>query len=254
MVLVGITVFIVLGYLFKWDWTGFNSGTSQITITNTSKGNYTATIQQPGKTLWDWLQLFAVFAIPVVVGLGATWLSSRQNHDREIAKQRYEQDQTMALDKQREDIFQAYLHHMSELLLKEKLRSSEVDAEVRNVARVRTINVITQLDARRLSIVFAFLREAGLMLTTSNDNVVSLRDADLHSVNWEQANLSRVNLSGADLSQADLSQANLSGANLSQADLSHANLKSAFGVTVEELEKQTKSLKGATMPDGSIHP
>jgi uncharacterized protein YjbI with pentapeptide repeats len=39
-------------------------------------------------------------------------------------------------------------------------------------------------------------------------------------------------------------------ANLSDADLSRANLKGAK-VTDEQL---AKSLKGATMPDGSIHP
>jgi hypothetical protein len=73
---------------------------------------------------------------------------------------------------------------MSELLLKEKLRSSEDDAEVRNVARVRTITVLTQLEARRIGYVFAFLREAGLMSTTSNNSVVSLQMADFHAVNW----------------------------------------------------------------------
>jgi hypothetical protein len=34
----------------------------------------------------------------------------------------------------------------------------------------------------------------------------------------------------------------------------NANLKGAENITTEELEKQTKSLKGATMPDGKIHP
>jgi hypothetical protein len=32
-----------------------------------------------------------------------------------------------------------------------------------------------------------------------------------------------------------------------------ANLEGATGVSLEELEKQAKSLKGATMPDGKIH-
>ena len=57
-------------------------------------------------------------------------------------------------------------------------------------------------------------------------------------------------------SQALLSEANLSRAVLFQADLSgavldNANLSGAV-VTEEQLEK-AKSLKGATMPDGSIH-
>ncbi len=40
---------------------------------------------------------------------------------------------------------------------------------------------------------------------------------------------------------------------LSGAELVGANLKDATGILIEELEMETKSLKGATMPDGSIH-
>ena len=78
IVIVGLIVLIILGYLFRWDWTGFNNGTSQITITSPSNGNYKATVSQPSKSLWDWLQLLAVLAIPVVVGLGAAWFTVQQ--------------------------------------------------------------------------------------------------------------------------------------------------------------------------------
>jgi hypothetical protein len=40
---------------------------------------------------------------------------------------------------------------------------------------------------------------------------------------------------------------------LLQVDLRKANLKDATDITVEELEKQAKSLQGATMPGGEIH-
>lgn len=115
---------------------------------------------------------------------------------------------------------------------------------------------------------------------------VDLRGADLSEANLagadlQHANLSLANLCGADLSietviyavddlggdPSDINESdgtNLSGANLSGADLSGANLsgailhgaclKDATGITSEELEKQANSLKGATMPDGSIHP
>lgn len=53
---------------------------------------------------------------------------------------------------------------MSELLLEKKLHSSVspyeilnlAQDEVRNVARVRTITILFQLDARRIGYVFAF--------------------------------------------------------------------------------------------------
>jgi uncharacterized protein YjbI with pentapeptide repeats len=66
--------------------------------------------------------------------------------------------------------------------------------------------------------------------------------------------LRNANLIKANLSIADLREADLSNAILIEADLSRANLEGVTGITIEELEKQAKSLKGATMPDGSIHP
>ncbi len=71
------------------------------------------------------------------------------------------------------------------------------------------------------------------------------------------ADLSGANLSGAYLGGVNLRGANLSGTNLyvtdlSEADLSNANLSKSH-VTDKQLAK-AKSLKGATMPDGSKHP
>ncbi len=171
--------------------------------------------------------------------------------EQKIAAQRYEQDRHIALDKQREGLLQTYLDRMSELLLKEKLRSSAVDAEVRNVARVRTATILFQLDARRIGYVFAFLRESRLMSTKPNDSIVSLSQTNLSKINLSQATLYKADLRGAILSRADLYKADLSEANLSEANLSRADLRGAI-VTSEQLET-ARSLQGATMPDGSKH-
>jgi uncharacterized protein YjbI with pentapeptide repeats len=241
-----VVAFVFVAYRFGWSGTGFLN-----------------------KTLWDWLQLLIIPLALAVVALLFQLANTRT--DRQIAQQRYVQDQQIILDKQHEDLLQAYLDRMSELLLKEKLRSSEDDAEVRNVARVRTITVLTQLDARRIGYVFTFLREAGLLSKKPVSSVVSLNGADLSAVNWGQAYLYKAKLSGANLSSADLSGANLSSADLSYAYLYKANFSRAKlinatlndavlngadfsgAIITEEQLKQAKSLAGATMPDGSIH-
>ena len=222
--LLAVIIFMLAVHVFGWDWTGFTGGESKITITSTSKGITTAKELQPGKALWDWLGLLATLAIPVVVGIGAAWFTAQQGKASEREN----------TDNQREIALQAYIDKTSKLLLKEHLGERTADGQlkpefeqVRKIARVRTITVLTQLDVRRIGYVFAFLREAGLMSTTSNDNVVSLSDADLRAVNWSQANLSRADLSKANLSKANLSRANLLLANLSAADLSGADLRSA---------------------------
>lgn len=211
MALVGLIGLIIAGYRLNWGWTGFNQHIGS-----------QAQQYQPAKTLWDWLQLLI---IPVVLAMIALLFNrATTRSDQEIAAARYEQDKKIALDKQREDLLQAYLDRMSELLLKEKLRSSAEDAEVRNVARVRTITVLTQLDARRVGYVFAFLREAGLM---SKSSVVSLEGADFHGVQWSEADLGHVNLCNTNLDYANLSSADLRFANLTNASLGSANLSQA---------------------------
>ena len=198
--------FVYAAYRFDWSTTGF-----------------------PDKTLWDWLQLLIV---PLVLAIGAlAFQLANTRTESQIAQQRYEQDQRIAMDKQHEDLLQAYLDRIAELLLEKQLAASDSE-EVRQIARVRTITVLTQLDAQRIGYIFTFLREVGLMSTASTNCVVSLKDADLHTVEWGKANLVRANLSGANLSganliNADLNDANLIGANLSGANLSGANLINA---------------------------
>lgn len=232
IILIVFIALIIAGYWF--DWTGFN-GYNKVTITHiisgTNAGTTTRTEEyQPGKALWDWLQLLI---IPLVLAIAALLFNlATTRTEQNIAAKRYEQDQKIALDKQREDLLQTYLDRMSELLLKEKLRSSIVDAEVRNVARVRTITILFQLDARRIGYVFAFLRESGLMSTKQNSSIVSLKQADLKKINFGQANLfeadlSEANLGEADLNRAMLGRADLSGANLGEAKLSRAILSGA---------------------------
>ena len=268
-----LAVVIVLvsfgGYKFNWDWTGFN---------------------RPSKTLWDWLQLFGVLAVPVVVGFGAVWFTTRQGKVADAEN----------TDNQRETALQAYIDKMSELLLHEKLRDSAEEDEVRKIARVRTLTILPRLDANRKRSVLQFLYESDLI--NKGKSIIVLRDADLsdaymYRANLERANLERANLERANLTYANLSEAymqvaylfraDLSAANLSEADLSYANMERAdmYGadlfraklrlaklrdadlneailsranlhevtITLEQLEK-AKSLIGATMPDGSIHP
>jgi uncharacterized protein YjbI with pentapeptide repeats len=333
-VVIVLIILIILGYILNWDWTGLNA----TDFTSTPKNITSTIVYQPGKTLWDWLQLLIIPAVLAVAGYVINLTISRG--EQEATKQRDKTEHEIALDNQREATLQKYIDSMSELLLKEHLGELTVDGklnpeyqQVRKIARVRTITILTQLDAWRIGSVFAVLREAGLMSTTSDRSVVSLKDADLRQVKWSQADLSQADLRGAHLreaqlqgadlnyaqlqeaslrgaqlqgaelygaqlqeanldfarlqkaellgarlqeaflheaqlqgaflydahlqgavlSKAQLQEADLTRADLSGADLSQANLHNAKNITTEELENQAKSLKGATMPDGSIH-
>ena len=289
-VLVAVIALIVLfvgGYIFNWTWIGVGP---YVSPPHPQGSDF-----QREKTLYDWFQLAI---IPVALAVGVWWLNRlQQQRDQQLAEQRAQTEQEaaekqaqserdIALDNQHEQALQAYIDSMSELLLENNLRLSLEDAEVRKIARVRTLTVLPRLDGKRKATVLQFLQESHLIDTLRK--VVDLFGADLREADLTGADLtgailtganlffailhgavlSGATLSGADLREANLQEANLqetimikadlSGADLhltilSGADLTGANLKGTTGIIIEELKKQADSLEGATMPDGTKH-
>jgi hypothetical protein len=245
IVFVGVIVFIVLGYLLKWEWTGFNSGTSQITITNTTKVNYTATVPQPSKTLWDWLGLLGVLAIPVVV----VWFTVQQAKVSDMERK----------DNQRAKALQDYIDKMSEHILKDHLGERTEEGklkpeyeQVRNIARTRTLTVLPLLDPLRKPSVLQFLYEAGLI---HNDNcIIQIGRADFSKVYLRNFILSEPNGSGVDLAGVNLSEANFDDVDLSKANLVHTNLSRAnFSVTsFSEAKLRKADFNGAIFSEANL--
>src|SRR5216683_652849 len=236
VLLMGVVVLIIAGYIFKWDWTGFNEHRGPNILQ-----------YQPAKTLWDWLQLLGVLAIPVAVVLGVAWFTTKQGQVGDAENK----------DNQREAALQAYIDNMLELLLAKNLRSSTEDEEVQKIARVRTLTVLRRLDAERKGSVLQFLQESGLI--GKDKRVINLTGANLIGANLIGANLSGANLSGvylsrADLSGADLSKANLSGVVLSGADLSLANLIGVYlsGAYLFLANLSKANLSGASLYEANL--
>jgi uncharacterized protein YjbI with pentapeptide repeats len=98
----------------------------------------------------------------------------------------------------------------------------------------------------------AYLRYADL--SGANLSGAGMLGADLEGTDLSGANVSEAYLFLTDLSDADLRGAQLRKADLGGADLSDARLNGAKGVTEEQLERDAKTLGGATLPDGSRHP
>src|SRR5829696_4463917 len=81
------------------------------------------------KSLWD---LVKILAVPLTIG-GAVPVLNRLQKDRELAV-----EETRAQDQ----ALQAYLDQMGELVVKAHLRTSRAGAEVRVLARARTLTVL----------------------------------------------------------------------------------------------------------------
>ena len=225
-----------------------------------------------GKSLWDWMELLI---IPVVLAGGAILLNHSERalerkiaderiiEDRKIAEERVGLERFLAIDRQQEAALQSYLDRMTELLLENNLQGVK-NEEVSNVARIRTLTVLRGLDRVRKGLVLLFLKESKLIQVKRP--VVDLsgadfKDSDLILADLANSYLLGVNFEGANLLGAYLQNSSLEGVNLHKADLRSANLSNSILintylqdalVTSEQLAT-AKSLKGATMPDGTIY-
>lgn len=245
---IGVTVMLVLlvivaGYWFRWDWTGF-----------------------PTKTLWDWLQLLGVLAIPVAVGFGTVWFTAKQ------AQVSNEENK----DNQREAALLAYIDKISELLLHEHLGEPSPDPQVENIAQARTTTALHTLDPIRRGSLIQFLSKAGILaicvehsvkssFESPLNNEYSLAEIDLNAINLngvnfsnlclEKANLQKSSLKQANLQGTDLSGANLQGANLMFAELQKANLTGANlqGAKLYGADLQGANLMGANLEKANLH-
>src|SRR5215211_2125267 len=269
--IVGACIFLQSAYVHEWKWTGL--------------------IKNPNfhkRTLWDWLNLLIV---PAVLALGGyLFTRSESQRSQETAEKERTVDREIADERRQDDMLQAYLDGMSQLLTdKERpLHRAELGDYLSTMARARTTRVLQRLKGERKGSVVQFLYESGLITTTHT--VLTLRGADLGDANLIRANLIRADLSeayliradlqgkadlsgalllgalllGANLSEADLSEADLNGTNLREANLREANLIYAVlsaadlgGAALNGAEEVTNeqlraasSLEGATMPDG----
>jgi hypothetical protein len=201
--------------------------------------------------------------IPVVLAVAGFWFNHRE---RKAAELRADTERDISEDNQRETALQAYIDKMSEILPAYKIGAELVDPMMK-IGRIQTLTVLRRLDGKRKGNVIQFLHESEL-INERGIRYIDLSRADLTNavllgVNLTGAHLSKVDLHGAFMNRANLSLTNLTSANLREADLSApklygadftgANLTSVTGITVEALKKQAKSLKGATLPDGTLH-
>ncbi len=214
------------------------------------------------KTLWDWLQLLGILAIPLVVA-GATiafgfiqFNLANQQHatDQKIANQQREADKQSALDQQEAMILQTYLDNIQDLLLNHNLLGSKPNNGVAILARARTLTALRGLDQQRKGRLIQFLYEAKLIGFRDNTGTTFNRTINLYGANLTAAELSGANLSSADLSLADLSGADLRSATLYQASLYLTDLSLAdlSGADLENANLTAAELSGAILSDADL--
>jgi hypothetical protein len=145
------------------------------------------------KTLWEWL---ALLIVPAVLALGGYLFTRSENRRAQrIADRQRAVDLQIAEDRRQDDMLQAYLDGMLQLLTdKERpLHRAELGDYLSTVARARTLTVLSRLDSERKWSVLQFLYESDL-LSKDRAAVLDLRGANLRGANLVQASLVQVQM------------------------------------------------------------
>src|SRR6266566_987109 len=166
---IALLVVLVLGYIFNWGWTGLGPY-----IPPTKDSNL-----QRGKTLWDWMQLLGLVAIPVVVGFGVViFTEKRARIDRDIA-----------YDERQQAVLQECVDKLTELLLDKRLDSNE---DAKYVVRMRILAVLSRLDTVRKRSLFQFLYQSGFNNTNISEIYIDYSNADFSQINLSGANFNGI--------------------------------------------------------------
>lgn len=201
--------FSIFSENFK-DWTGFPADKIPSDINVTS-----VRIYQQSKTLWDWLQLLIVPLTLVVIA----YLINETQQKRQLETEQ---------NKKNQDTLDTYFNRMTELLLKENLRISPIDSEVRSVARTLTLTALKHVDGKRKGQIVQFLYEAKLIYKGRDITVINLDHADLTEADLSNLRLGQASFPYCDFSKANLKGAWLKGANLAQSYFYQSNLEEAI--------------------------
>jgi small-conductance mechanosensitive channel len=193
----GVTSVIVYGYAAKPGWVGVSN-----------------------KTVWDYLELLIV---PAALAIGVAWLNWMQSKRVTLEAEEAQRERNSNEDKQHQrdllitsqraqvEALQAYLGHISEMLMDESLDKRLRDVNdsagdnLRVLARARTLTILSQLeDGLRKGSVLQFLYEGNLIKWGSK----SRKDEPaVLSRSPETGSTGVVDLSGADLGRAELRNA-----------------------------------------------
>ncbi|HEY9829494.1 MAG TPA: pentapeptide repeat-containing protein [Stenomitos sp.] len=281
--LLAFAIFLYTSTKWQWaDWTGFGEDSTISQEETLQDGKLTVTKRitqvQSGKTLWDWLGLAGVIAIPVVLFQFQQQQQKKSEENSEAEKrqaaERAKVEKEIAATNLREEALQNYIDKIAELLIDKDLKlllkhlsdgsitkdEPELDAAL-DVARARTLSILRRLDGdgERKSSVVRFLIDAELIqglellkeanLSKANLSGVNFSRADLSRANLFKANLFKANFSEAKLFKANFSEANLSEANFGSAGLTEANLKGVKNLTPEQIKEARNWEKANYDPD-----
>src|SRR5260370_13071210 len=120
-----------------------------------------------GKTIWDFIQLLGVIAIPIVVVVASNAFGSQLNQvNLRVSEQQYQTNIQIATNQQEDPTLATYLDTMTNLMLNNSLLHSKPGDEERIIARVHSLTALKRLDPTRKAIVLHFLCEPALLPIT----------------------------------------------------------------------------------------
>jgi len=198
------------------------------------------------KKLWDWLDLLSASAAAVI-------LASILNTDLKNIQKQAKYDRKTTVGNHRAVALQDYINKISDLLLKENLRNSSKNDDVRIVAQALTLALLLSLDSARKRNVIQFIYDAGLI--NKDNTIINLEQCYLGKINLEEVQLRRAHLKDIRIEKSNLNGIRLREANLSEAKIKNSTFHKAHIVktTCIGADFSYSSMNGATLKEAKFN-
>jgi uncharacterized protein YjbI with pentapeptide repeats len=283
----GFAIFLYLSPYWQWaDWTGLGAD-SNITTENTWENGKIKTTKvskqfQSGKTLWDWLGLAGVIAIPIVLYQFQQQQQKRSEEQAEVekkqaqeradienkqAQERADLEKEIAATNLREEALQNYIDKMAELLIDKELkilleggssyetltiRASEIESStgIREREQFNSrLNIALGGDRAKLDAGLDIARARTLSILRRLDGDKERKGSVVRFLIDAELIQGLDLLKGANLTGVDLQHVSLSRADLSEVNFSGANL---LGVNFEEADLSSVNFSQADLSHAQL--
>ena len=152
----------------------------------------------------------------------------RRNQEFQISEARRSQDIAIALNKQRDQVFDSYIRELSHLLLISNYRLSR--SMLDSIVRPMTLTILRQIDPPRKSLLLKFLYESKMIRRAEGNFLLDLSDGDFNGVRVEKISMANLSVVGASFVNSSFFAMDLTEGDFERTDFTDASLiEGGFG-------------------------
>lgn len=148
----------------------------------------------------------------------------RRSQEFQLEEARRTQDIEIALNKQRDSVFDSYIRDLSHLLLISNYQLTR--SMLNSIVRPMTLTILRQIDPPRKVLLLKFLYESKMIRRDEKSSLLDLSDGDFNGIRLEKLSMTNISLVGTSLTNSSFVLVDFSGGDFERTDLTDSKFLS----------------------------